>query len=34
MVRIIKGSRRIRFEVLREIMGGETEKLKRGWREL
>jgi len=32
--RIIKGFRRMRFVVLREILGGEIEKLTEGWIEL
>jgi len=32
--RIVKGFRGMRFVVLREILGGEMEKLTGGWREL
>jgi len=32
--RIIKGSRGMRFVVLREIWGGEMENLTGGWRDL
>jgi len=34
MERIVMGFRRMRFVVLREILGGEMEKLTGGWREL
>jgi len=32
--RIIKDFRRMRFVVLREILGGEMEKLTGGWRKI
>jgi len=34
MERIIMGFRRLRFVLLREILGGRMEKLTGGWREL
>jgi hypothetical protein len=34
MEKIVMGFRRVKFVVLREILGGEMEKLTGGWREL